>query len=286
MTTVANYWRAAKPGIIYGNAFNVVAGFLFASYGRPLAYGALVAAVVGVSLVVAAGCMINNLIDSDLDALMERTKLRPTVVGSVSRPVLVVVAVVTLCIGTLVLYIFTNIFATLASIFGLFVYVVVYSMWSKRDSVHGTIIGSIAGAIPPAVGYLAATSYDAGLIVVFLLYMVWQMPHSYAIALYRPEEYTKARLPLLPLVYGTKVARILMAVYVVLFAMTSVIATLTFNAGVLFAASMTALSVVWLVLVLRHYTDEKRWAKKIFLFSLVLVMVIPFLLILERVMYW
>ncbi|WP_338379180.1 heme o synthase, partial [Enterococcus faecium] len=147
-------------------------------------------------------CSLNNYIDRDIDHLMERTKARPTVTGKVQPYKVAVLGFLLIGIGSILLFM-TTVTAGIIGLVGVFSYVVLYSMLSKRLHVSNTIVGSISGAVPPLIGWAAV---DANLStmawVLFLIMFIWQPPHFYALAMRRAEEYRAARIPMLPVVKG------------------------------------------------------------------------------------
>jgi protoheme IX farnesyltransferase len=275
-----NYYSVVKPGIIYGNAINVVGGYFLATRGH-LDIVLLIATLFGISLIIACGCVINNHIDRDIDARMERTKNRVLVRGLISNRNVFLYASILGILGTVLLVVYTNILTACVALIGLFFYVVVYSLWGKRTSHYGTLIGAVAGAIPPVVGYLAVTnSIDLGAFFLFLILAVWQMPHSYGIALYRFDDYKKAGIPVLPVVKGARAAKIHMIVYVVLFGIFSELLFLAGYEGAVYAWIMGAVSTAWLLLAARGFNtmDDAKWGRSMFLFSLIAILVFVFAL--------
>ncbi|MDB5187747.1 MAG: protoheme farnesyltransferase [Candidatus Kaiserbacteria bacterium] len=271
---VKAYYSVIKPGIIYGNAINVIGGYFLATRGH-LDITLLLIVLVGISLIIACGCVINNYIDRDIDARMERTKERVLVRGVISKRNIFLYALALGIVGVFVLFVFTNILTTFVALVGLFFYVVVYSLWGKRKSVYGTLIGAIAGAVPPVVGYLAVTNHiDLGAILLFLVLVVWQMPHSYGIALYRFDDYKNAGIPVLPVVYGVRTTKMHTLAYIVLFGVFSEWLFLSGYEGKIYAVIMGLVSVLWLLLAVRGFnaTDDKKWGRSVFLFSLVTVL--------------
>lgn len=270
---IKDYYSITKPGIIYGNAIAVAAGFILASKGH-VDWRLMLATLIGLSLVVASGCVMNNYIDRDIDALMERTKNRPLVRGVVSPKSALVFAKILAVFGIAILYFYTNLLAVAASMVGLFVYVVVYSIWLKRSSVHGTIVGSISGAMPPVVGYLAVSnSIDAGAIILFFILALWQMPHSFAIAIYRLEDYISANIPVLPVKKGVFVTKIQMLIYVALFIVATSLLPVFGFAEYAYFFVMTLLGIVWLTLGVKGFyaTDNKLWARNMFIYSIIIL---------------
>lgn len=273
---IKEYYKLTKPGIVYGNAIALASGFFLASQ-HEVNYPLLLLSLIGLSLVIASGCVFNNYIDRDIDALMERTKGRALVRKVIREKNALLYGVILLLFGMLALFLFTNIRATLTALTGFFFYVVIYSLFLKRRSVHSTLIGGISGAIPPVVGYVAVTnSFDIGALLLFLLLMLWQMPHSFAIALYRLEDYKNAKIPVLPVkrsVYQTKVQ---ILVYIALFTLVSLLFSVFHLVDFLYLLIMTPLCLMWLLLSYYGFfivkKDEHLWAKKVFRFSLIVLL--------------
>jgi len=149
------------------------------------------------------------------------------------------------------------------------VYVGVYSLYMKRHSVYGTLIGSLSGAAPPVIGYCAVTNeFDSGALILLAIFSLWQMPHSYAIAIFRFKDYQAANIPVLPVVKGISVAKNHITLYIIAFA----VATLMLSLGG-YAGYKYLVSVWWLGMALRGYKveDDKVWARKLFVFSIVAI---------------
>lgn len=228
----------------------------------------------GVSLVVASGCVFNNYIDRDIDKKMERTKNRVLVKGLIAPSVTLVYATVLGIVGFALLYIAANPLAMWLAVMGFVVYVGVYSLYMKRHSVYGTLIGSLSGAAPPVIGYCAVTNeFDAGALILLAIFSLWQMPHSYAIAIFRFKDYQAANIPVLPVVKGISVAKNHITVYILAFMIATLMLTLVGYAGYKYLIVAAAVSVWWLGMALRGYKTENDsvWARKLFVFSIVAI---------------
>ncbi|HCU0431960.1 TPA: protoheme IX farnesyltransferase [Serratia marcescens] len=270
---IKQYLQVTKPGIIFGNLISVVGGFLLASKGS-IDYPLFLATLVGVSLVVASGCVFNNYIDRDIDKKMERTKNRVLVKGLIAPSVTLVYATVLGIAGFALLYIAANPLAMWLAVMGFVVYVGVYSLYMKRHSVYGTLIGSLSGAAPPVIGYCAVTNeFDAGALILLAIFSLWQMPHSYAIAIFRFKDYQAANIPVLPVVKGISVAKNHITVYILAFMIATLMLTLVGYAGYKYLIVAAAVSVWWLGMALRGYKTENDsvWARKLFVFSIVAI---------------
>ncbi|EOC7871420.1 heme o synthase [Serratia marcescens] len=270
---IKQYLQVTKPGIIFGNLISVVGGFLLASKGS-IDYPLFLATLVGVSLVVASGCVFNNYIDRDIDKKMERTKNRVLVKGLIAPSVTLVYATVLGIVGFALLYIAANPLAMWLAVMGFVVYVGVYSLYMKRHSVYGTLIGSLSSAAPPVIGYCAVTNeFDAGALILLAIFSLWQMPHSYAIAIFRFKDYQAANIPVLPVVKGISVAKNHITVYILAFMIATLMLTLVGYAGYKYLIVAAAVSVWWLGMALRGYKTENDsvWARKLFVFSIVAI---------------
>ncbi|WP_193763835.1 heme o synthase [Hafnia alvei] len=268
------YLQVTKPGIIFGNLISVIGGFFLASKGS-LDVPLFIATMVGVSLVVASGCVFNNYIDRDIDKIMERTKNRVLVKGLIAPKVTLTYATLLGLAGVALLYVAANPLAALLAVIGFIIYVGVYSLYMKRHSVYGTLIGSLSGAAPPVIGYCAVSNeFDAGALILLAIFSLWQMPHSYAIAIFRFKDYQAANIPVLPVVKGISVAKNHITLYIVAFMVATLMLSLGGYAGYKYLVVAAAVSVWWLGMALSGYkkaVDDRVWARKLFVFSIVTI---------------
>lgn len=223
--------------------------------------------VAGSSLIIAGSCAINNYVDRDIDHLMERTKTRPTVTGKVIPVKVLGLGIFLIGLGTLFLF-FTTVTATVIGLLGVFSYVFLYTLWSKRQLVSNTIIGSISGAVPPLIGWAAVdANLDIMAWALFVLMFVWQPPHFYALAMRRVKEYKAAGIPMLPVVKGFKTTKKHILIWVI--ALLPIPFFLT-KLGIPFLILANLLNLGWLALGIYGYRikDDIKWAKLMFLYSL------------------
>jgi len=270
---IKHYLRVAKPGIIGGNLISAAAGFFLASKGQ-LDGVSLPATLIGISLVVASGCVFNNCVDRKLDRKMMRTKNRALAQGLISLPSAVSYATILSLAGLALLWAVTNLLSVVIVLAGLVIYVAVYSLYLKRNSVDGALIGSRAGAAPPLAGYCAVTGrFDLGAVILLSIFSLWQMPHCYAIAVLRFEDYTAAAIPLLPVKQGTAAAQKHMVGYILAFMAATPMLTFGGYTGYSTLAVATGLGLSWLYLARSGYkaADERLWAKKLFIFSILTI---------------
>ena len=271
-----------------GNAITTAAGFLLASHGG-INLGLLLATLAGLSLVIACGCVLNNYFDRDIDTLMERTKDRVLVRGLISARNVFVYAAILGIFGFVILLRYTNLITTAVAFFGLLMYVIAYTLWAKRRFVHSTVIGGFAGAVPPVVGYCAVSnSLDVTAIILFVILILWQIPHFFAIGLYRLDDYTAARIPIVPVKRGTVATKIQMLYYISAFVVAVSLLTLFGFTGYLYLSVMSMIGLAWLGLCIRGFwaitaDDTKHWARKMFLFSLIVIVMFCVMVGIDRI---
>jgi len=271
---IAKYYWLTKPGIIYGNLLTASAGFFLASKGV-VDWSLFFATLPGISLVIASACVMNNILDRDIDAKMDRTKHRSIVTGEISRSRAFIFGVILGILGLIIIARFTNAYVVGILILAWVSYVGVYTILKPKTH-YATLIGTIPGASPLVAGYLAVSErIDAGAVILFLILLAWQMAHFYSIAIYRLDEYALARIPILPIKKGIIFTKYSIIGYTVLFIILSSLLTLYHYTGYLYLLIMLVVGSIWLwhgVKGLRTHSD-KEWAKKTFKFSLVVLTV-------------
>lgn len=272
-----------KPGIIFGNIVTVCGGFFLGSQ-KHFDFLILLYTLIGMAFVIACGCVVNNVYDKDIDGLMKRTQNRAIVLGMITRQAALLYAFPLGVIGLLILYFMVNPLTMYAALVGLFFYVIIYTILSKRNTVYGTAIGAISGAMPPVVGYSAATNrFDLLTLVLFLILFFWQMPHFYAIAICRLKDFENAKIPVLPLVKGVKYTKVSMLVYIVFFTISALLPTLLGAAGYVYFAIALCLGLYWLYLAIYGFnsSDDRAWARKVFLFSILAITILSIAMIIR-----
>lgn len=266
----------AKPGIVLGNLITAAAGFLLASKGRVDGV-AFPATLMGICLVVASGCVFNNCIDRNIDRKMIRTRDRALAKGLIPLKIAVYYATVLGIAGMALLCAATNLLAVVIVLAGLVIYVGVYSLFMKRNSVYSALMGSLAGATPPLAGYCAVTGrFDMGAVIVLSVFSLWQVPHCYAIAVFRLDDYTAAAIPVLPVKQGTAAARKHIVGFILAFMAATLMLTFVGYTGYSTLAVATALCLSWMYMAWCGYkaSEERLWAKKLYVFSILTIFVL------------
>lgn len=270
------YLFLTKPGILFGNFITTLGGFFLASQGQ-IDVLLLLYTLLGTTLVVASGCVVNNIIDQDIDQKMQRTQNRALVKKTITPKIAFIYAFVLGVLGFAILWFLVNPYAFGFACLGFFVYVVLYSLWSKRHNIHQTVIGSFSGASPPVIGYTAVTGhFDLAALIIFVAYASWQMPHSWGIAIYRFDDYKNAGIPILPVARSIRRTKIECVIYMLIFMISVNILYVYDYTNIWSVFVNNLLCAYWIYLGYLGFkaTDEQAWAKRFFLFSVILITII------------
>lgn len=270
-----SYLRLIKPGITVSNTMTGIAGFFLAASVVGFNIFALLGTIIGIASVIASACVINNIIDRDIDKKMKRTATRDVASGAISvRRALIFAAILGL-IGFLALLVWTNLLTFTLGVIAYVWYIAIYGL-AKRTTVWSTVIGSVAGALPPAAGYTSLTGrIDGAAIALFTMLFFWQIPHFYAIAMFRKSDYKKAKLPIWSVRYGLKSTKRQILFFTVLYGLSVILLTLFGYAGEVYLDISLALSAYWVYRGISTYNkyDDEKWARKMFGTSLLVLLV-------------
>lgn len=273
-------YRLTKPGVTYGNLITTIAGYLFAANGS-INWTVFAALTAGTWAVIASACVINNYLDQDIDALMERTKNRPLLANEATGRQAVIFGLALGILGTFVLALWTNWWVVGVGLGGWIVYVWLYGALGKRKSVHGTLVGSISGAAPILAGYVAVSNgLDGAAALLFLILFFWQMPEFYSISIFRQKEYAAAGVPVNSVVKGIDNTKRQILAYTILFVGSTLMLNVYSHAGWIYFILMLGLGAYWINLGIEGVisTDNLAWARKMFRFSLVILVAFSFII--------
>jgi protoheme IX farnesyltransferase len=265
-----------KPRVMSLVVFTALVGLLVApGHLEPLiGFVALLCITAGAG---AAG-VLNMWYDADIDAVMTRTAMRPIPRGRVSRAEALAFGLMLSAGSITVLGFAVNIAAAALLAFTIFFYVVVYTMWLKRQTPQNIVIGGAAGAFPPVIGWVAVTGrIGVEPLILFLIIFLWTPPHFWALSLNRAGEYARAGIPMLPVVAGTAETKRQILIYTVLLVPISILPWALGFAGALYGATagMFGVTIILLALQLRRSSDvEKRPARLLFAFSILYLFVL------------
>jgi protoheme IX farnesyltransferase len=267
-----NYFQLTKPGIIAGNIVTCIGGFLLAK-NVGFAPSRFIAVVAGSCLIIGGACVINNYIDRGIDSQMKRTAWRKNLTTKISLKQGSVYATGLLACGFGLLALLTNWLTVLVGVIGLLVYVVFYS-YMKRRSVHGTLVGCVAGAMPAVAGYTAASDrFNMAALLLLLILTFWQLAHFYAIAIYRLNDYSKSKLPVMPVVKGINTTKTYIYGNIMAFGICASLLSAFHYTGYIFLASILLISLGWLYrgIKLSPQVNDLKWARSMFLYSLIVI---------------
>lgn len=275
-----SYFQLIKPGITLSNTISGVAGFFLAASFIPFSLTALIGVVAGIALVIASACVMNNVLDRDIDKRMKRTAKRDVASGVISINKALLFGAILGLAGFTFLLVCTNTLTFLLGVLAYIWYIAIYGI-AKRTTAYSTLIGGVAGALPPMAGYTALTgTVDAGAILVFLILFFWQMPHFYAISMFRQSDYASAKLPVWSVKYGMKSAKLQILVFTFLFAIVAVLPVIYGYTGVVYFVGAAGLSLYWLYKGISLYdkVTDIKWARTMFGVSLLVMLSICLLI--------
>ena len=269
-----SYLQLIKPGITLSNTISGVAGFFLAASFVAFSWAAFIGAIGGIAFIIASACVMNNILDRDIDKRMKRTAKRDVASGVISIPKALVFGIVLGLIGFGLLVFLTNALTVLLGVVAYVWYVAIYGI-AKRTTAYSTLIGGVAGALPPVAGYTALTgTIDAGAIILFLILFFWQMPHFYAIAMFRQSDYASAKLPVWSVKYGMKSSKVQILVFTIIFAIVFALPTFYGYTGIIYLVGSVLLSAYWLYkgIWLYNKVDDVKWARQMFGVSLLVML--------------
>jgi heme o synthase len=249
-------------------------GVMFpAAHGQPRLL-AVAAVLVGGTLAAGGAHSINCWFDRDIDAAMIRTRGRPVPDGRIPAWHALAIGIGLNALAFAVLWAGANLLAATLALGGTLIYVFVYTIWLKRSTPQNIVIGGAAGAMPPLVGWAAATGrLDLSALALFAVIFFWTPPHFWALAQVIKSDYARARIPMLPVVAGEQSAKRQSVVYAVLTGIVSVVPFFTGVAGTVYLAGAIVLGIGLVGLTVLDLSG-KRWTRRLFAYSLVYVAVL------------
>ncbi len=271
---IKDYIALTKPGIVRSNVMTAAAAYLFASDGSVDWLG-FVLICLGTMLVIACGCVLNNIMDIDIDRHMERTKKRALVTGKISIPHAQRFAYGIGIIGLIMLWVFANFLTAAIGLIAVVLYVYAYG-WAKRKTKFATEIGTLPGAASIAAGYTAVTgTFDSVAFALVLVMVFWQMAHFLAITLFRAQEYAAASISVLPLRKGDVTTQKRIMVSILAFTVSLMIFAMMGSVGVLVTVVFFGMGLYWLYVALNDYQQKPtdKWGRKMFGYSLLTLMI-------------
>lgn len=263
------YWRLTKPRVVSLIVFTAVIGMLLAVPGLP-PLDRLLYATVGIALVAGAAAAFNCLVEQKIDAVMARTRARPTVIGSITTAQILLLSGAVGGLGLAMLWHAVNpltMWLTLATFVG---YAIIYTVILKPATPQNIVIGGASGAMPPVLGWAAmAGQVTHEPLLLFVIIFAWTPPHFWALALYRRKEYERAGVPMLPVTHGEAFTRLHLLLYTLVLVATTLLPFAAGMSGLFYLGSALVLDAVFLGLAIglfRRYSDDL--ARRTFRYSI------------------
>ena len=263
-----DYFELTKPVVVLLMLITALVGMILAAKGVP-DIATMLWALVGIALCSGASAAVNHVMDERIDLQMSRTKNRPVAQGRINNRHALAFAFILTAIGLWMLFAFVNAITawlTLASSIG---YAVVYTMYLKRATPQNIVIGGIAGAAPPLLGWTAITgSVDPLPLLLMLIIYVWTPPHFWALAIHKREDYAKVGIPMLPVTHGEEYTKLQILLYTLLLIASTLMPFAIGELGWIYAIGAIALGagfLYWAVVLM--WQDRKDAAIKTFTYS-------------------
>lgn len=286
MISALQDWREyivlCKPRVVALMLLTSIVGMLLASFTIP--WHALFFGSLGIGLAACSAAVINQLIDRHIDAMMLRTQHRPLPSGKLTLTMAIVFAIILGLAGLLILLYWVNTLTTVLTFATLLGYALVYTVYLKRATPQNIVIGGLAGATPPLLGWTAVTGHiDAAPLLLVLIIFTWTPPHFWALAVARYEEYAKANIPMLPVTHGVRFTNLCSLLYTGLLIISTILPFAIDMCGWLYFIGSSLLNAYFLYLVCRLYvTNDRLVAMKTFRFSISYLMLLFVLLLVDH----
>ena len=254
--TIKNYYELCKPNVVLMMLITALVGSLLAS--KTLAPLSLIAfAMLGIALCASSAAAINQIIDRKTDANMNRTENRPIPQGEVSPVNASIFAFILGSLGATILVIYVNTLTALLTLASLIGYAFVYTVYLKRATPQNIVIGGLAGAAPPLLGWTAVTnSIDPNSLLLVLIIFAWTPPHFWALAIHRKDDYAKENIPMLPVTHGVQFTKLQIILYTIILILVSLLPFVVMMSGILYLISALILGAIFLYYAVRLYFDE------------------------------
>jgi protoheme IX farnesyltransferase len=281
MIAYARYFELTKPRVVALIVFTAVIGMFLAMPGlppwRPVLFGSL-----GIWLAASSAAAINHLLDQRIDALMARTAHRPLPTGGLNSRQVLVFAIVLGVLSMILLVWQVNVLTAWLTFASLIGYAIVYTGYLKRATPQNIVIGGAAGAAPPVLGWAAiSNTVDPHALLLFLIIFIWTPPHFWALAIFRREDYARALIPMLPVIYGVTYTRWQILFYTILLFIVTLLPWITGMSGLFYLGGAIVLGGVFLYYAIRLLDPpDELFAMEVFKYSIWYLMALfAFLLI-------
>lgn len=265
-----DYFDLCKPKVVALLLLTAIVGFVLASPPYEISLIKLIMSSLGIGLAAAAGAAINQIVERENDARMARTEGRPLPQGKVTQQNAFIFAVMLAVASVFILTAWINVLTAVLTFASMIGYAVVYTMYLKKATPQNIVIGGLAGATPPLLGWTSVTnSVDPhGLLLVLIIY-TWTPPHFWALAIHRRDDYAKVNLPMLPVTHGVEFTKFSIFAYTILMILATVFPYLIRMFGLIYLVSALVLGAYFLYMVLQlMFAEKEKTAIKTFVYSI------------------
>ena len=275
MKLIRSYYLLCKPNVVYMMLICALVGMLLAE-DSVSSISTIMVALVGIALCSGSAAAINQVIDRNADAAMTRTDKRPLPQGELSVFHASSFAFVIGILGALVLYIYINTLTMVLTLASLIGYAFIYTVYLKRATPQNIVIGGLAGAAPPLLGWTAiSNTIDPYALLLVLIIFVWTPPHFWALAIYRKDEYAKESIPMLPVTHGVAFTKLQIVLYTIILFIVSVLPYIVLMSGFVYLISAIVLSSIFMYYSIKlYFSDDDAVAMKTFNFSIYYIFLI------------
>ena len=283
MTLLKSYYQLCKPNVVYMMLICAFVGMLLAEQ-TVSSYSYLFIALAGIALCAASAAAINQVIDREADASMTRTDQRPLPKGDLSVMHASIFAFVIGMLGALILYFYVNILTMILTIGSLIGYALIYTVYLKRATPQNIVIGGLAGAAPPLLGWSSVSnSVDPYALLLVLIIFVWTPPHFWALAIYRKDEYAKESIPMMPVTHGVAFTKLQIVLYTAILFIVSVLPYVVLMSGIIYLLAALVLSTIFLYHSINlFYSDDDQDAMNTFRYSIYYIFLIFLALLVDH----
>lgn len=287
--SIYDYLELTKPKVVLLMLLTSAVGMLLASPPNNLPMKALLLGNLGIALAAGSAAIINHLVDRQIDQNMKRTQYRPIARGCISSTKALFFSFLLGVTGLGLLIVFINPLTAWLSLGTLLGYAVIYTLFLKHATPQNIVIGGLAGATPPLLGWVAVTgSIDPNALLLVLIIFAWTPPHFWALAVYRCEDYQKAKVPMLPVTHGIPFTKLSIVLYTVLLLISTLLPFLTGMSGWIYLISAICLGLIFFGYSLLMYASPNpKYALHTFLYSIFYLMGLFISLLLDHyVIFW
>ena len=286
MSLIKNYYELCKPNVVLMMLLCALVGIILAS-DTLLPLIDILVPLVGIGLCSGSAAAINQIIDREADAEMARTDKRPIPQGEISVTNASIFAFVIGVLGVLILIYFVNSLTAILTIFALGGYAFIYTIFLKRATPQNIVIGGLAGAAPPLLGWASVTNtIEPNALILVLIIFIWTPPHFWALAIYRKDDYAKQSIPMLPVTHGVAFTKLQIVLYTIILFLVSLFPYIVLMSGTIYLTSAIILSSLFLFYSIRLYlSDDDKYAMQTFWYSIYYIFLIFIALIADHFIY-